>query len=111
MRKRKFRHWLVKKLGGHVSTPIAPKIEYYYERPIALFAEIEVDDRLLNQDPIGMDNKIRQRLAERISNALFEKQLLDIVVTDDPYWCQKIYKARVRVYTPKGADNEQRETD
>ena len=98
----KLKHWLIKKLGGHVSPPIAPKIEYHIERPVELYAELEVDDRLLKQDKPGVENVIKQRLAKQITESLLERDLIDIVVTDDPMWFLKTYKARVRVYSTKG---------
>lgn len=107
----KFKHWLIKKLGGYtmpLSMP-TPKIECYYEKPIALYAEFAVDYNWLDRDERGIEHKIKTHLADRILNELIEKKLLDITVTDDPIWRQKIYKARLMIYTTKGADNEQRD--
>lgn len=93
----KFKHWLIKKLGGHVSLPVAPKIEYHYETPITLYAQFAVDSLALKQDTERAEAIAKQELARKIMLALLEKDLLDIVVTDDPMWFRTTYEARVRI--------------
>lgn len=97
----KFKYWLIKKLGGQVSLPIAPQTEYHVERPIALFAEIEADNRTYERDEIGTEREIKRYLAEKIVTAILEKDLLDIVVHEDPIRWQRTYRASLRVITRK----------
>ncbi len=93
----KFKHWLIKKLGGHVVLPVAPKIEYHYETPITICAEVVAENLAIKQDVEGLEAKVKRILATKIMQEILEKDLLDIVAKVDPIWFETTYEARIRI--------------
>lgn len=93
----KFKHWLIKKLCGHVSLPVAPKIEYHYETPITLHVKTNVPSLPVDRDSAVYEEMIRRELAIQIAKALLDKNLIEIVKTEDPVMYSTIFEARVRI--------------
>lgn len=109
----KFKHWLIKKLGGHVNQKV---IEYRYveNTPITLVAERQVrlcfyhTDREENEH---IERQIKEDLASEISRELLKHGLLVIEKGEDPINLETRYRAKIMVYPMKGAYYEPRKTD
>ncbi len=106
----KFKHWLIKKLGGHVNPKV---VEYRYveNTPITLVAERQVKLRFYHtarEENEYIERQIKEDLASEISRELLKNGLLVIEKGEDPINLVTRYRAKIMVYPKKGADNEPR---
>lgn len=106
----KFKHWLIKKLGGHVSPKV---VEYRYveNTPITLVAERHVKLRFYHtarEESEHIERQIKEDLASEISRELLKHDLLVIEKGEDPINLVTRYRAKIMVYPMKGAGNEPR---
>lgn len=101
---RKFKHWLIKKLGGHTMPIIHPQIEYRYAYPERLCVRKDVDFDFLQKDLVYADAIVKRVLAEEIAKTLIERNLLEITSEDDLVYFKRRYEARIMVYCEKGGE-------
>lgn len=109
----KFKHWLIKKLGGHVNPKV---VEYRYveNTPITLVAERQVGSRFYytsREENEQIERQIKEDLAFEISRDLLDHGLLVIEKGEDPINRVTRYRAKIMVYPMKGAYHEQRKAD
>ena len=98
----KFKHWLIEKLGGHVTLPIKPKIEYFYAHPETLVVRKDLDLSFFQNDMVYADMVVKRALAEELAKNLIENNLLEITTTDDVVYWKRRYEARIVFYDRKG---------
>lgn len=114
----KFKHWLIKKLGGHVNqkvvNPKAFECRYVENTPITLVAERQVRLRFYHtarEENEHIERQIKEDLASEISRKLLKHGLLVIEKGEDPINLVTRYRAKIVVYPMKGAYYEQRKAD
>jgi hypothetical protein len=114
----KFKHWLIKKLGGHVNPKVVnPKVfecRYVENTPITLVAERQVRLRFYHtarEENEHIERQIKEDLASEISRELLKHGFLVIEKGEDPINLVTRYRAKIMVYPMKGAYYEQRKAD
>ena len=106
----KFKHWLIKKLGGHVHKEVV-EVRYVERLPLTLVAERKVSLDSLEWDRERIESLIKKDLACEIAKELLERDLLEIEEAENPIYRVTRYRAKIAVYAKKGADNERRKAD
>lgn len=80
---KKFKHWLIKKLGGYVEI-VPPAIVYKDKRePVKISALISVPFEELKCDRLCADNRVKQELAFKLGKQIIDQGLCRILHSDD----------------------------
>lgn len=104
----KFKHWLIKKLGGYTeqhidNRTITQKVHRF--NPIKLRSEMCVYNRIL-YDGVSEQyiyERFKREMAYQIAEKLIEGNMILISCCDDPLMCQRKYVAELNIIHPHDA--------
>lgn len=102
----KLRIWLIHKLGGtHLPNVCEIKTTKLKAVPINSCIHIDRDTQLRFYDnPVGYKSRVRQELAYKLAETLFENEsLYELAEREDYNTASKIYKATMLVFEKEGA--------
>ena len=77
--------------------PIGSGFQPLKDKTIELSAAYTVDTTLVRDDPAGMENYIREKLARKIAKQLIEEDLIQIQSDEDINLMTTTFRARVKV--------------
>lgn len=100
---KKFKHWLIKKLGGYViGTP--PMISKHTMNPVAVFASTSIPLEIVRKNPEGMvEMLVKEKCAEELARAIIRtKGLCDISRMYEERFGYAVFKVQVIVIPQEG---------
>lgn len=80
---KKFKHWLIRKLGGYVE--IVPPAIVFKDRiePVKISASVSVPFEEWKWDRLYADNRVKQELAFNLGKQIIDQGLCKILRSDD----------------------------
>ena len=94
---RKVKHWLIKKLGGYIESPMR-QLEHITVEPDTIRVSTGISRHDLYNMPKDVANKYaKARLAERIAEEIINANMCCIEFTTDEYRDYVIFKTNIKV--------------
>lgn len=99
----KFKHWLIRKLGGYTEQHIDNRrvdVHSHQLRPIVLRTEIHIHPYI---EPKEHFDVIKAELACQLAHKLIDEKLYNIECRDDPILQERVYRAELFLIHPHDA--------
>ena len=80
---KKFKHWLIKKLGGYVEIVPPPIVFKHKIEPVKISASVSIPFEELKYDRLYTDNCVKQELAFNLGKQIIDQGLCEILRSDD----------------------------
>ena len=112
----RFKHWLIKKLGGYVQSPEEIKIGHYIGTPVPVYAEFSIPNEYLlvrprdcyyknkdgfrRYDKTDIEIMIEEAIAHKLATEIAQKKLYDVQICEDRMLNKTRYVAVANVLLP-----------
>jgi hypothetical protein len=101
---KKFKHWLIKKLGGYVEVA-PPIISQRTIEPVTIYVStgVPINELVYN---FAIENAVRESLAHQLAKEIINRGLCEIVRAEDPHLYVMNFKTSIKIIPQKWREGE-----